>query len=150
MKFLLLCPTSFGRPGCPPLEEMPEAGCCATKLMSLQRDFKEQKGWLEEALEAEHQEVIFYPKFHCELNFIERFWCSCKHYTREHCTYLFEGLRETLPVAIASLSTATINRYYKYCARTIEAYANGFVYGTKGFTDKIYSGHRQVSVSSKW
>lgn len=80
MKFLLLCPTSFGKPGYPPLEEMPETGCCATKLMSLQRDFKEQKGWLEEALEVEHQDVIFYPKFHCELNFIERFWCSCKHY----------------------------------------------------------------------
>jgi hypothetical protein len=150
MTFLLLRPTGFGRPGCPPLEEMPETGCCATKLMSFQHDFKEQKGWLEEALEAEHQEVIFYPKFHCELNFIKRFWCLCKHYTQEHCTYLFEGLRETLPVVIASVSTATINHYYKYCVRKMEAYANGFVYGTKEFTDKIYSGHRQVSDSSKW
>jgi hypothetical protein len=27
---------------------------------------------LQEALEAGNQEVIFYPKFHCELNFVEQ------------------------------------------------------------------------------
>jgi hypothetical protein len=47
MKFLLLCPTSFGRPSCHLLEEMPETACCATKVMSLQQDFKEQQGWVD-------------------------------------------------------------------------------------------------------
>jgi hypothetical protein len=54
MKFLLLCPTSFGRPGCHLLEEMPQTACCATKVISLQQDFKKQQGWVEEAPEAEH------------------------------------------------------------------------------------------------
>ena len=43
-------------------------------LMASQRDFQEQKGRLEEELQAAGQLVIFYPKFHCELNFIEKFW----------------------------------------------------------------------------
>ena len=46
---------------------------CARNLMASQRDFQPQKGWLQETLEASNQEVMFYPKFHCELNFIEHF-----------------------------------------------------------------------------
>jgi hypothetical protein len=37
-----------------------------------------RKGWLQETLEAINQEVTFYPKFHCELKFIEHFWCGAK------------------------------------------------------------------------
>jgi hypothetical protein len=65
---LLQCPTTNKRTGCSDREE----GCCAVRVLSQQRDFKEQKGCLEEELRALHHEVIFYPKFHCELNFIER------------------------------------------------------------------------------
>jgi hypothetical protein len=49
----------------------------------IQKDFREQKGRLQEELEAASQEVIFNPKFHCELNFIKHFRCSCKWYVRE-------------------------------------------------------------------
>jgi hypothetical protein len=42
-------------------------------LIAAQRDFQEQKGRLQEELEALGWELIFYPKFHCELNFIEIF-----------------------------------------------------------------------------
>jgi hypothetical protein len=55
--------------------------CCAHNLLAAQRDFCEQKGSLQEALEAGNQEVIFYPKFHCELNFVEHFWCAAKWYS---------------------------------------------------------------------
>ncbi|RPB00938.1 hypothetical protein L873DRAFT_1626525, partial [Choiromyces venosus 120613-1] len=54
------------------------------------------------------QKVIFYPKFHCEINFIEHFWCSAKYYTRENYQYSLEGLRETIPCGLDLVSTATI------------------------------------------
>ena len=95
--------------------------------------------------------MIFYPKFHCELNFIERFWCSAKHYTRENCSYSLTGLRATIPAALKSVSTATINRYYNHCNNTIKAYSDGFVYGTSEFSEQIrYKSHRQVVDKSKW
>lgn len=124
--------------------------CCATALLQSQRDFQEQKGWLQEEVEAAGHSVIFYPKFHCELNFIERFWCAAKHNVRENCEYTMDGLRRTIPAAFKSISTATINRFYKLCSRTIDAYIHGYKYGTKAFIDQVYKSHRQVVDKSKW
>jgi hypothetical protein len=33
--------------------------------------FLKSKGWLQEEVEVAGHHVLFYPKFHCELNFIE-------------------------------------------------------------------------------
>ena len=51
--------------------------------------------------------VIFYPKFHCELNLIEPYWCKAKWYTRKHCDYSLEGLCQTVPEALASVEQKT-------------------------------------------
>ena len=69
-------PTSDGRPGC-----RPEGRCCAQKIRAAERDFREQKGRLQGEIEARGHKVIFYPKFHCELNPIEPYWCKAKWYT---------------------------------------------------------------------
>jgi hypothetical protein len=59
--------------------------------MAAQRDVQLQKGWLQETLEASNQEVAFYPKFHCEWNFIEHFWCGAKWYTHETANIHLKG-----------------------------------------------------------
>jgi hypothetical protein len=146
-KFRLVCPKTQDRPVCDPALN---GECCATALLQSQKDFQEQKGWLQEKVEAAGHSVIFYPKFHCELNFIERFWCIAKHYVRENCAYTLDGLRRTIPAAFNSISTATINRFYKLCSRIIDAYINGHKYSTKAFVEHVYKSHRQVVDKSKW
>jgi hypothetical protein len=118
-------------------------------MLAAQQDFREQKGQLEEELAAANQLCIFYPKFDCGLNFIGRFWCGAKWYSREICSFSFEGLRATVPKALNSVTTASIHRYYKRCERRIEAYSDGMAYGTEEFTERVYKGHRQVVDKSK-
>jgi hypothetical protein len=60
-------------------------------------------------LEALNQPVIFYPKFHCGLNFIGRFRRKARFYARENCGYSFQALQKTVPVALHSIPSATIN-----------------------------------------
>ena len=57
-------------------------------------------------VEAANHLIIFYPRSHCELNFIERFWCAAKWYAKENCEYSFDGLRQLVPVALESVTTA--------------------------------------------
>ncbi|RPB11554.1 hypothetical protein P167DRAFT_489137, partial [Morchella conica CCBAS932] len=94
--------------------------------------------------------IIFYPKFHCELNFIERFWCVVKYYPRENCQYSLEGLRETIPAALNSVTSISINKYYLYCMRILDTYQAGFTYGIMEFKERVYRNHRQVVDKSKW
>ena len=125
-------------------------GGCARAVMTNEPDFRDQKGRLEEELESGGQLMIFYPKFHCGLNFIEWYWCGCKWYARENCQYTLPGLRETVPEALKSVSRAAIHRHYQHCMRTIDAYAAGAKYGTEEFKERVYKGHRQIVDKSKW
>lgn len=122
----------------------------ATTLLSKQPDFLAQKGRLQEEIERRGHAVIFYPKFHCELNFIERFWSSAKHYARENCTYSLNGLRRVVPEALQTVDAETIFRYYQRCERIIQAYADGLKYETEEFTQRVYASHRQVRREGGW
>ena len=58
-----------------------EAGrtdCCCCRILFCQPDFTAQKSHLEEFITARGHICDFYPKFHCELNFIEQYWGAVK------------------------------------------------------------------------
>ena len=54
----------------------------------------------------------FIPKFHCELNAIERVWTQSK-YTRANCDYTFNGLEKTVELALESVSLDSIHKFYR-------------------------------------
>ncbi|CAG8539920.1 7960_t:CDS:2 [Cetraspora pellucida] len=66
--------------------------CYACHLLSAQSDFTMQKSALEELIVEREHICVFYLKFHCELNFIERYWGAIKRYAREHCDYSWARL----------------------------------------------------------
>jgi len=82
--------------------------CCARRIMSLQPDFLMQKSELETVIEEAGHKCIFYPKFHCELNFIEMYWGAAKRYTCEYYDYTWNRLQKTVPEALDSISLITI------------------------------------------
>jgi hypothetical protein len=53
--------------------------CCMRKMLYNEPDFKDAKPHIQEYLESEGQICIFYPRFHCELNFIEQIWGAAKY-----------------------------------------------------------------------
>jgi hypothetical protein len=52
--------------------------CCCRRLLFSQPDFMNQKSHLEELITSRGHICDFYPKYHCELNFIEQYWGAAK------------------------------------------------------------------------
>ena len=59
---------------CPP----GRADCCCRRILFLQPDFVAQVSQLQELIESRGHLCDFYPKYHCELNFIEQYWGAAK------------------------------------------------------------------------
>ena len=59
---------------------------------------------LEKLLMRHDYDGFFIPKFHCELNPIERVSAHSKKYTRAHCDYSFNGLEVTINPALNSVT----------------------------------------------
>ena len=59
---------------CPPDRE----NCCCCTLLFNQPDFVSQKSELQELVEKQGHLCDFYPKYHCEMNFIEQYWGAAK------------------------------------------------------------------------
>ena len=58
--------------------EQKQTDCCCRRLLFNQPDFTTQKSQLEEYISSRGHICDFYPKFHCELNFIEQYWGAAK------------------------------------------------------------------------
>ena len=77
-------------------------------ILSQHDDFKNEKNSLETMLIGKGHTTVFLPKFHCELNGIERVWGHSKRLTRAYCNYSIASLRETVPWALNSIPAETI------------------------------------------
>ena len=87
--------------------------------------------------------------WYCELNFIGRYWCRAKSFTRENCGFDFEALKAVVPEVLASVSSAFICGFCRLALRAFDAYPIGVQYGTEESEQKVYKWHRQVEIRSK-
>jgi hypothetical protein len=115
--------------------------CCAKRILALQPDFTETRSRLEEVIIARGHRCLFYPKFHCELNFIELAWGSVKRAVRERCDFTFKN---NVLLCLDALPLATVRRYARLTYRWMDAYAKGLVGPLAEFAVKKFSSHRKV------
>ncbi|RPB03050.1 hypothetical protein L873DRAFT_1841383 [Choiromyces venosus 120613-1] len=128
-----------------PCKYASNASCCAHALLSSQLDFQQQKGELQGTIEAVGYQVIFYPVYHCELNFNEYFWGRAKLYARAYGKYSFPALVHIVPEALVHVSEQLIFKYYQHVSRMMEAYRNHLAYGSENFKRHVFtrdSSHR--------
>jgi hypothetical protein len=122
--------------------------CCYRRVLASQPDFLQQLPGIEEVVAAAGHYCIFYPKFHCELNYIEMYWAAAKRYAREHCSYNAEGLRRIVPLALDSVSLVSIRRFARKSWRYMDAYRHGLSGYLAEFAVKKYRSHRRIPAKS--
>jgi hypothetical protein len=100
---------------------------------------------LREIVEDEGFEIVFYPKYHCELNYIEMVWAYMKSHLRKNCTYNFNDLHTKLPDVLENqISIAFIRRAARHCYRFMSGYRMGLEGPLLDYACKKYTSHRRI------
>jgi hypothetical protein len=124
--------------------------CCARRLLANQPDFLGQKNWLQEIVDdwntthGSRHSLIFLPKFHCELNWIEMVWGYVKARLRRDCMFSFAELKMQLPKALQSIPLSTMRKFARHCFRYMSAYRVGLEGQALEHAQKLFSSHRKI------
>ena len=101
---------------------------------------------MEELILNKGHRVMFIPKFHCELNPIERVWCHPKSYTRSRCDYSFVGLENIIDAALDSVTVDLMTNFFRKVREYHRAYREGnSIRNDMKKIMKQYKSHRRVS-----
>lgn len=118
--------------------------CCMRHVLEQEDDFRNQRCLLREVIERRGHKVIFYPKFHCEFNFIEIYWGDAKRYTRRNCDYTWRGLQKIVPEALDLISLKQIRGYAQKSFRYMDAYRKGLDPKQAEYAVRKYKRHRVI------
>ena len=100
-------------------------------ILSQHDDFRNEKSRVEQFLDSKGHTTIFLPKFHPELNPIERVWAQSKRYTKAYCKYNLQSLRKNIPLGLQSVSAENIANYHRKVRHYMISYLEGHVAGAK-------------------
>ena len=125
----------------PPADNL---ACCARRILSQCADFRVDKCWLEETVEEMGHRLLFFPKFHCELNFIEMLWGYVKVKLRRMCTFSFSDLKQRLPELLDSIPLPFVKRASRQCLRYMNGYRLGLIGPELDYAVRKYKGHRMI------
>ena len=104
------------------------ATCCITGALEHQADFQQssqEKSAIFQLIRDAGHLCFFLPKFHSELNPIERYWAFLKAHTRKHCRFNIGALEETMLSALNQDCKSYIKRIFETSLRYVLLYAAG-------------------------
>ena len=142
---------------CPP----DRTDCCCRRILFTQPDFANQKPYLQEFIESHGHLCDFYPKYHCELNFIKQYWGAaklCYHVITRSATVreMEKKMQECLDeVPLLSIRWyVSVNpclhllkpsvRFANRLAQFIHAYGGGLTGAQAAWANWKYHGHRTL------
>ncbi|KAL5504652.1 hypothetical protein ACEPAH_7315 [Sanghuangporus vaninii] len=121
------------------------ATCCCHRILFNQPDFRNQKSSIEELIESRGHKAIFYPKFHCELNFIEQCWGIAKYqYRMMPHPSTDQQMQENIKSCLDSISLECIQKFADRSARFMDCYHKGLSGAQAQWANKRYHGHRII------
>ncbi|THV03691.1 hypothetical protein K435DRAFT_650814 [Dendrothele bispora CBS 962.96] len=119
--------------------------CCCRKILFYEEDFVNQKSQLQEYIESQGHLCDYYPKFHCELNFIEQYWGVGKYgYRRTPRTSSMQEMRGNVKACLDNVPLNQIRRFANRSARFIHAYSEGLTGAQAAWANRSYHGHRTL------
>ena len=130
---------------CPSDSESPTGTpvCCCRRVLYSQPDFVQVDSILETVCQARGYKIIFLPKFHCELNFIEQCWGYAKRIYRHYPPSSKEAdLTKNVVSALESIPLISMRRFATRSCRFADAYKHGLTGKQAAWARKTYRGHR--------
>ena len=119
-------------------------------VLSFHDDFVNEKTIVEHFITDKSHTCLFLPKFHCELNPIERVWGQAKVYSRAHTNFTLVGLRAIInPSALNSVSTDLMRKFFRRVLEYERAYLEGKKAGKElEAAVKVCKSHRRIFFES--
>ncbi|RDB25331.1 hypothetical protein Hypma_007565 [Hypsizygus marmoreus] len=134
---------------CPKFKCAPPAlDCCCRRILYNEPDFTHVEWLLEKTCQARGFRVIFLPKFHCELNFIEQCWGYAKRIYRLNPDSSREDVLERN--ALAALDAVPLESMRRFANRSrqfMDAYDKGLNGRQAAWAARKYRGHRVLPES---
>ena len=122
--------------------------CCCHRILYNQPDFANVPSILELACKALGVLVIFLPKFHCELNFIEQCWGFAKRIYRLNPESSWEDhLEKNALDALEAVPLTSMHKFTTWSCRFMDAYEQGLNSRQAAWAARKYWGHRVLPVS---
>ncbi|KAJ7117094.1 hypothetical protein C8R44DRAFT_879603 [Mycena epipterygia] len=115
------------------------------RWLSHQDDFKNQVSMLEELVKRRGHEIIFLPKFHCELNPIEMYWGWVKYRFREEDKPKFEDAKQAAIKYLDACTAEIIRHFINRTWRWMDAYRSGLTGAAAAWAARRQSAHRYAS-----
>ncbi len=122
--------------------------CCCCRILYNQPDFTDVSSVLQTTCKAKGFTVLFLPKFHCELNFIEQCWGYAKRIYRLNPESSREdALQKNALDALEAVPLSSMRRFANRSYRFMNAYSHGLNGRQAVWAARKYRGHCILPVS---